>query len=293
MKRLLLIVILFCVCITVFGQVQKRFLDKNDKYITDSVKAKAYILYQKENDSLYSAVELDMRNTPIFKGAFSDESLTIPQGKFVYYEPVEIQKKVDEHHVTLDTSFTIIKSGYFDNGLKQGIWVEYDIMGVKKSITNYQDGKKNGALEYFYVDGKLKSTINYIDDLREGDSFIFRQDSSIEVNVYYMHNKIVYFDNYGIEKPFYRAYPGFNFENYLNEYLQKLNLPYSKGHVLIGFVIAADGKVMKPELNMGINPVLDKAIIDALTNSPNWHAAKKNKERVDQKITLAIQYTTR
>ena len=293
MKRLFFIAVLFAIATSTFGQVHKRFLDKNDKYTPDSTKAKAYILYQKESDSLYTAVVLDMHNIPICKGAYSDESLTVPEGKFVYYRKVINQKKIDEHSSSIDTGIAISKTGYYIAGKKEGIWVDYNLNGIKVKMQTLADGLRDGLYEEYYSDGKIYTRSNYIQDVREGDSYVFHPDSSIAYYLKFWHGGIIDSKEYSDKDQFYGSYPGFNFEYHVHRFLKKLGLPPSHGSVVVDFTVTIDGKLTKPKLALGVNPILDEAIMEAVLSSPTWEPAKKNHKAVEQRITLAFEYDTR
>src|ERR1700679_2927309 len=104
MKPLLLSFFLSLATLNTEAQIHKKFYNKNGKETTDSAKAVAYLLYQKmDQDSVWSSVMLDMHKRPIFKGSYLDEELTIPVGKFVTYQNIIRQHKVDEHQSTVDT----------------------------------------------------------------------------------------------------------------------------------------------------------------------------------------------
>jgi hypothetical protein len=291
-NRLLFIGVLIIIqAISASAQIHKRFLNKNGKIIKDSTKADSYILYQKEGpDSLWSMVKLDMQHLPMEKGTYLDEELTIPHGKFVYYRTNIIQKKVDAHHSLIDTVFTVRLSGYYSNGLKEGIWMTRYPDGNKRGYLTYEQDVLNGLCETYDDNGKLYSRGNYIKGLREGDWYAFKTDSSITEHQVYVHGWGSFDEQFDEKHQMYSAYPPYNFEYSIKKYLIKTGLPPSHGDVLVAFTVTIDGKLINPEIKMGVNPELDDAILKALNNCPNWAPAKLNNKKIEQKLVLAFNY---
>jgi len=293
MKPLLLYLVLFFGIKNADAQINKKFYNKNGKETKDSTKAVAYLLYQKtDQDSVWSAVMLDMHRRPIFKGSYLDEELTIPVGKFVTYQNVVHQHKVSEHQSSLDTVIAVKQTGYYINGLKEGIWITYFPNGNKQSIKTFENNELNGLFEEYDDNEIIFSRCNYIKGLREGDSYIFRADSSVASYNKFWHGNSIESKEYDAKEQFYHAYPGFNFNYHVLKYLKKTGLPPAHGNVVVAFTVTAEGKLTKPEVQMGVNPMLDEAVVEAINNSPSWVCARLNNKRVDQKISLAFSYDT-
>jgi antitoxin component YwqK of YwqJK toxin-antitoxin module len=292
MRKYLLVNALIILALNTSAQVHKRFYNKNDNVTKDSTKAVSYSLFQRQPDSTWSYVKIDKRtNIPIERGSYLDEDLTIPEGKFVYYQTIIEQKRIDDHHSSIDTVFRAKQTGVFINGQKEGIWISYFTNGQKQFIRTFENNELNGLSEEYLDNGMLFSRSNYIKGLREGDSYIFRADSSVFSYSRFWHGSQIEFKNYN-EDRMYNAYPDFNFEYYVFKYLRKSGIPPSRGHVIIGFIVTEDGKLSNLEVQMGVSPELDKAIIEAFNNSPAWVPAKFNKKIVKQKWSLAFEYDT-
>src|ERR1700761_7831266 len=187
-KKMLLIAGLLVTSLNSMAQQQKRFFDKNNKVIKDSAKAVSFIVCQKsEQDAIWTLIQYDMNHVPKLRGSFLDAELTIPHGKFVYYKQGTKQTKIDEHHSKIDTILYIVQTGVYLNGLKEGVWVLYNVNGNKASLKTYEAGKLNGLYEEYSFNGATLSRSMYIDDVREGDSYIFRSDSSIGRYIKFWH----------------------------------------------------------------------------------------------------------
>jgi hypothetical protein len=293
MRRFLIFILLNVAILDASAQVHKKFFNKDGKETKDSTKAVSYMLYRKEGqDSLWSAVILDMHNFPIMKGVYLDDDLTIPYGKFVYYQGVLDQKKIDDHHSSIDTVIKVRRTGFYINGRKEGVWIDYFPNGAKQAIRIFENNQLNGLFEEYDDQGKIFSRSNYINGVREGDAFIFRSDSSVQSYNKFWHGTSIDSKEYSEKDQMYNAYPGFDFKYHIYKYLKKLGLPPAHGNVIIAFTIGADGKLANPEIKMGVDPVLDEAIIEALNSSPAWVPAKLNKKRIEQKLTLGFEYDT-
>jgi len=291
-RRYLLFVALILLTLNASAQVRKRFYNKDNKVIKDSTKAVSYSLFQKGSDSTWSYVKIDTRtNIPIERGTYLDEDLTIPEGKFVYYQTIIEQKRIDDHHSSIDTIFRVKETGVFINGLKEGVWVSYFVNGQKHFLRTFENNQLNGLFEEYTDSGWLFTRSNYIKGLREGDSYIFKADSSVQIYSRFWHGSQIELKNYNQDQV-YNAYPGFNFEYHVYKYLKKSGIPPAHGNVLVGFIVSESGMLTDLQVQMGVSPEVDQAIIEAFKNSPAWVPATVNKKRVKQKRTLAFQYDT-
>lgn len=276
------------------AQIHKRFYDKKNRVTQDSSKAVKYALYQlTKQDSIWSTVFLDMNNYPILKGYFLDDDLTIKQGKFDFYSTSIVQRKISDHQSSIDTEIYKTTTGYYDNNLKVGNWVDYNLKKTKMRSCYYENDIFNGRYEEYYENGCVSLTGDYINGIKVGDWYSFNADSSIAYIMRYAKNGIMY-DLEKIDKSsiYYGAYPRFNFYRHIRNFLIQSGAPICHGRVLVGFTIDINGVLTKPELLIGINEKLDKLIIQALTTSPKWIPAKKDKIRVEQRLTFAFEYST-
>jgi hypothetical protein len=274
----------------VLAQTRKKFFNEKGKVITDSTKAVTYMLYQVGEDSIWSTVLLNMKNIPLQKAYFGDAELTVPVGKFVSYQTVIHQQKAGDDHSIIDTEVIKHVTGYFDNGLKEGVWTTYYANGNVMHKVMYEQDEKDGLYEQYYYDGRLSASGNYVKDMKEGEWYFFREDSTIIRNTTFYHDRIYDEKIYNTKDQITGASPGYNFIYYISKYLKKLGIPGAQGHVVVNFTVNENGILTKPTIAMGLNTVLDKAIIDAINTCPKWDAAKKNKQAIEQKMTLVFTY---
>ncbi len=63
-----------------------------------------------------------------------------------------------------------------------------------------------------------------------------------------------------------------------------------EGRIVIGFDVNANGKTQNLKILDGIDQETDKAIINALSDMPNWLPAKKNGQKIDSKYRLPLYF---
>ena len=291
MKRIL-ILILLTIPLFNLAQIHKKFFNKKGKEIKDSTKAYNSLVMQKTSDSVWSVVKFDDNKYPLYKGFFLDEELTTPTGKIIFYRPVLKETKINEHHSTIDTIIQVWKTGYYLNGSKEGIWVEYWINGLKKLVSNYENNLLNGLYEEYDDRERIYARSTYVKGVREGDSYIYRADSSVMLYNKFWHGNSIETKEYKDQEIFYNAYPEYNFEYYVKHHLKKTTLPPSHGSVLYTFTVSAEGKLINPKLLIGVNQILDEAIMEVIKSSPTWVAARLNGKRVEQNLAYAFKYDT-
>ena len=69
-----------------------------------------------------------------------------------------------------------------------------------------------------------------------------------------------------------------------------MGYPLEKKRIMLNFTITTDGKLIEPEIKIGINPAIDQSIMEAIKSSPTWISAKINKKRTAQRITFLFAY---
>ncbi len=98
---------------------------------------------------------------------------------------------------------------YENNGKKEGIYKEYNLIQKIKIECNYIDNKLNGVYKEYFNNGKLYKECNYIDDKLEGKCYVNNTYSKIEafykdgeLNGFYRETKIQYsISDYGMLIP--------------------------------------------------------------------------------------------
>ncbi|MBC7912839.1 MAG: hypothetical protein H7Y07_01835 [Pyrinomonadaceae bacterium] len=81
-------------------------------------------------------------------------------------------------------------SGYYNNGLKEGIWKTWDSDGILIDYFTWKKGQRNGDFKLFNDSGKIQEIGIYKDDLLEGWKKVYTSSDSVEV-IYYNKGIII------------------------------------------------------------------------------------------------------
>ena len=79
--------------------------------------------------------------------------------------------------------------GQYDDGLKNGKWINYFSNGQISSTTNYSKGKLNGLKEVYNKSGQLISKGNYDNDKKNGEFLTFYDDGKNKFKGNYISGK--------------------------------------------------------------------------------------------------------
>ncbi|MEO6979638.1 MAG: hypothetical protein ABJA76_22130 [Mucilaginibacter sp.] len=279
-----LIIYLLCtMCVT--AQIHKVYIDINGKFLDRADKADAYVLIKRLSDSVYTVQKYDIHDTILVKGVFKDSLLTIPNGRFLFYE----KKKIDDQFKGIlhtDTNTFVAEVGFFVNGAKTGVWTEFERRGVKKSTYTYKGDKLNGLYQGFskYHSQYVVEDGNYLDGFKEGDwnrygydtlktpvvTRTFRQDKQI--------NEVVHLK---------AARESDDATKYFLRKLKKLDsLPKE---IKVEAIIGVDGEVKRPMLISTFTPRVNAVIMDALSNMPRVVPQIKDGKPEEMRYILTFQ----
>lgn len=292
MKPITSIVLLLFLSFGVNAQIHKKFYNEYGKIINDSTKASYYILYTKvEQDSTYLwfFAKYNMNKMRLETGSYLDEEMTIAHGKFVYYSETITQKRIDSNYSSTDTTVKKEQVGFYNNNIKDGCWVTYYPNGQIEDSVFYDNGKREGISKMFYSDGHIYTKGSYADDLAEGDWYKFNNDGSLFSQTVYKHGLKINYQKYtNTNNVFIPAYTTFDFERHIYKHIKSLACPPVKGRVFVSFTIDSQGFLLNPEIDLGLEPQINKAILAALDLSPRWIPATLNKKPTSQKVRFVF-----
>ena len=166
------IFLLFVLCsFNGFGQVKSVFFDAEDKVTADSTKANSYAIYGKvTGGNVYVFKKYDLDGYLMVTGSFKDDGLTIPHGKFVYYDWINpYDSFTNQETVARGKERYITLSGTFENGLREGLWINYYVNGDVKEVANYKKNLLNGEYKSFEANGNLKDSGHFVNNKKEGE----------------------------------------------------------------------------------------------------------------------------
>jgi len=300
----LLFTLAFCmlaVCFS-FSQSHVIYIKPDGSKTANADSANSYIMYEPAvNDSLWFMRQYGMDNIIMTSGYYADAAMTIPHGKFTYYQYFNGGKRVKfdfERHrydtTNVESTNYISKTGYFVNGKRNGRWQIYDQYGVLREVCFYRDDKLSGIDRYYADDGKRVLEEGFMkDDYRDGDwSYYSPKGALLGIINYYKGER------QGIKSKLNskvlsvkRGMPDYDLCAYLTGGLRTRKLPASRNcSITYAFHLNKDGTLTAPEsIQSGCNIELDVAIGEIMMNAPAWDPAKKDKQIVEATAVIFLQ----
>jgi antitoxin component YwqK of YwqJK toxin-antitoxin module len=265
-----------------YAQKEKVYITDKGQLSNDPQNATSYIVIFKINDSTYKVKQYHMNDTIMLVGEYKDLQLSIPNGRFTFYNKLTANQKANNPNLkSINTNNYIQQVGCFINGKKTGTWYEYASNGDELSESNYVDGKKNGLYKV-YFDNQW-SEVNIVDNLYEGKYSTYNADSLLIQDIDYVHNNIVQ-KNLHLVSPI----PPDNFDEALEKKLKKYSAQLRKNSMYAKFTIDTKGHILNPQLLESISPEIDSAMVKALVSSPSFTPAKYDIHPINQTIALTI-----
>lgn len=131
------------------AQPGRLYLTDNNEITTDRQLASSYADVTKlPQDSLWFVKQFDLKDTLLSIGYYKDAKLKIPHGKFIYYNKIARSPGVMfMGKLTVDSINYVQYSGYYINGVKTGIWLEYLPGGLKTCLRTYKKSLLDGLFQ--------------------------------------------------------------------------------------------------------------------------------------------------
>lgn len=168
-----IIVVIFCYFLASYTHAQQvaPVYFNGDKITTDKTKATSYAIYGKLSDgSLFIFKRYDLYNNLIQTGFYKDEQLTVPEGKFIFYDDVEDFNY--EHGTSFrirDKSRYVSQQGNFENGLENGEWKVFYPDGKILSLRHFVNGKLHGEFILYNRFGVATMKGTYVNGKADGE----------------------------------------------------------------------------------------------------------------------------
>jgi antitoxin component YwqK of YwqJK toxin-antitoxin module len=270
-----------------FGQAEKAYITKDGKFGDNPKSAVSYVIIEKlAGDSAYSAVQYDMRDTIVFSGFYKDERLSIPNGKFIYYQKNQIQKKGGRiiSNPRADTLNHVEMTGYIINGKRQGRWVQYASNGRIKAAYTFENDKANGPFINIYGgSSQYRAEGTMVDDMVEGKFLVYNVDSLLVEESNYVHDKMI---DHIVH--FHQAMEPESLQSFLEKKLVKYKEQLTSSEPVVKFTVDKDGKITDPQIVKGINTEIDKAVIAAFMSGPHYTPANYDLIPSEQKVVKQL-----
>lgn len=278
------------------------YLKSDGSKTTNADSADSYIMYERAaNDSLWLLQQFGMNHMIMTSGYYADEAMSIPHGKFTYYQYFNGGKRVKydfERHrydtISIDAVNYISKTGYFVNGKRNGRWQLYDEYGTLHEVCFYQDDRLSGFDRYYTDDGKHILEEGFLKDgLRDGVWNFFSPKGTLLGTIRYykgqrqglrskLNSKTLSVKN---------GMPDYDLTAYLAGALRNRKLTsFRDCSLTYSFHLNKEGKLTQPEtMQSGCNIELDVAIGEILMDAPVWNAAIKDRQTVEATAVIFLK----
>ena len=285
MRKLFLVFILMC-CLAVAGyaQINKVFLDASDA-VSDSAKAKSYLIYRQLSDSVWFVKQYDIDNSIMCMGTYKDANLSIQNGKFTYYRKSSVGDKN-----AAPTNY-VKEMGSFVNGKRSGEWVSYFPNGMKLGLDTYVNDQLNGLHETYNDDDTVARVRGYyVNDMKDGEWVVVSRLGKTMSTERYKDGKITK-TTFG-QSNFKSAVPPKGFSDYISNNIIRILKADSRAKIFVTCTITQEGKLLDPKLTGDkIEDRLRERLLQALIASALWTAPYdiKLKQYIKDEVGFIIE----
>ncbi|TKC10579.1 hypothetical protein FA048_10385 [Pedobacter polaris] len=170
MKYVLIAAIFFCLSSSGYAQIKPIYFI-GDSITTNKAEATSYGVSGKlSTENLYVLKMYDLNDNLLLTGFYKDEKLTIPHGRFLLYEDIDIFNEQNNTNFYMKDKYRFLsEQGDYADGKKIARWVCFFPDGKIFSITNYIEGLKHGEFKVFNRRGKVVTSGNYQLGLKNGE----------------------------------------------------------------------------------------------------------------------------
>ena len=283
MKKYIYLLAFLMVAPHIFAQTTKVFITRSGKYTSNSNKGISYLLVQKlDGDSAYLATMYDMQNNLLEKGTYEDRSLTIPNGKFVFYKKLTPDKN-ESVPGNISPQYYKATTGYFLNGQHAGTWNEYSPQGQVITEYTYQNNELNGPYKVYDVNADLRGEGTVINGKLQGNFKWYNNDNLLVSESNYINGNIK-----GQMIYYKAAKERIDLHSYMEKSLRKYRDVIYDQQFTVKYNVTKDGRITNPQIVNGFTSEINNTIIAALTNFEAYKPANYNNMPVDQKIVRTI-----
>jgi len=287
-KLFFIFFLLVFACFFADAQSGRVYLTGSGEITTNGQLATSYAeIAQLPGDSAWMVRQFDLKNVPLSIGYYKDAQMTIPHGKFTYYHKVASGPGfILMGKLVVDSVNCVMTSGYYINGVKTGVWLDYYNNGPKSTLRTFKENLLDGLYQTYSESGKVVTEGYYVNNKREGDWCNLGEDSTSLYTNIYKHDKIVkqidYVHTVAYAKLNKSATPRFDFEKYISHIADPYTYPISNGRLVVSFTVTKGGVAINPKVVKSYEQQFDNLIIQAILNCPKWEPALSKGQPVDQ-----------
>ena len=302
MKLLTALAICLSTVSSLFSQSHVIYIKPDGSKTANSDSANSYIIYQRDTvDSVWFMQQYDMGHIIMTSGYYADEAMSIPHGKFIYYQYYDARKLVNYDFdkrrydtTNFDAGNIVSSTGYYVNGKRNGKWQIYNERGVLSELCFYRDDQLSGPFRYYAEDGKRILQEGFMKGgFKDGNWSFYSPKGALMGTIRYykgekqginskLDSKILSVKN---------GMPDYDLPAYITGALKRVKLKsYRNCSQIYAFHLNKDGKLTQPEtIDSGCNMELNVAIGIILMDAPAWDPPIKNKQATDAAAVIFLR----
>lgn len=289
-KKLLLLITVILGYLHASAQETTRIYLTNtgDRTQNQEIATSYAVMLHLTEDSVWSVQLYDMNNVILTSGYYRDEKMTVPHGKFIYYQ----KNVVPNDTIPISKIPQIYMTGYYVNGVKTGVWLKY-FNGSKLSLSTYQNDMLNGLYQSYNTNtGKVVDEGYYINSKKDGDWCVLDSDSLATYTIVYKQGKVKKEFSYineavqrekekEYEKNNKRAVPYFDFQTLIDRTFEHYSFAIAAGAFKMTCTITTEGKVINARVVQSFETEFDDLAIQAILHT-RWKPATMNGLPINQ-----------
>jgi antitoxin component YwqK of YwqJK toxin-antitoxin module len=270
-----------------------------------------YVVTEKKDTGWHRQAWYFSQKSLAMEGWYKDEACKIPHGIVTWYHTTRFPRS----------------TGRYYDGKKEGVWLEYDSVGILKDSANYMEGKLKGVRLQWYANGMLADSsefdgagngveITWYDDgalssagywtgdtLKKGRWKYYYRNGTLKATEDYKEEKMIAcncYDEAGValDTAMCReqearlldkdAYKRFLERNIRLDDLVRNGLPKGIYTVVVRFLVDKDGVIADVTPLTSFGYGLEKMVADVIKRSPRWVPGRQHGQNVKSYYTQPV-----
>lgn len=270
----------------------------------------------------YVTKERDIKSVKFY----SDENLSIPQGKqTAYYRNGNMQYEGQYDFGLKDGVWSYFwptgrlrEQGNFTKDYKDGKWVRHRSDGSLWAVEYYKNGQPVGSHHEYYPDGSLKASLTYEDGVLDGMFVSYYPDGTLAREEIYEQGEVIqasFFGHAGQDTSYFPyftppLFPGckigskdlasqqncatekmYEFIHDKLEYPDAAQIYGKQGTAILCFTVTPEGELVDPFFIEDISEEIAFSCMQLFRKFPDWIPGKKDgiKEDIHFELPLTFQ----
>jgi antitoxin component YwqK of YwqJK toxin-antitoxin module len=282
-----------------FSQSKTLYLKADNQFTQSKDSASIRLVIEGPGkDSLYTLRQYDVHDSILVSGTFKDSTITVQNGKFIfYYTPAESFAWRKANVTGADTNKYIKTIGYYADGKKSGTWSTYEINGDLQNTSTYTNDQQTGPARFIdntptglsahFYDGM------YVNSKRDGEWKVTSLYNRLEETRYYHDDQLAKtVVNHSVNKGIIQPAAPKNFKVYLSKGLAAYAKSDPGKKIIVKLTVGKDGLTKNISIFSGYDDaVKNKTIVDLIKNSGKWKAGSIDRHVAEMTTFCTINTT--